>query len=282
MNEFKNATYIGERALFATNGANIFRCVFENGESPLKESKNLNLRRCEFRWKYPLWYCNNVQVDNTKFLETARSGIWYTKNLVMTNCVIEAPKTFRYAEKVFLDHCQLPNGKETLWNCRDIRLSNTTIKGDYLGFHSERVDINNLTLDGNYCFDSAKNVVVRNSTLRSKDSFWNCENVTLINCRVVGEYIGWNSKNLTLINCVVESHQGFCYINGLKLINCQLINTDLCFEYCSNIDAQVTSSIDSIKNPYSGFIRADSVKEIILDDKNVDPSKTRIVVTRHV
>ena len=48
MNEFKNATYIGERALFATKDANIFRCVFENGESPLKESKNLNLRRMIF------------------------------------------------------------------------------------------------------------------------------------------------------------------------------------------------------------------------------------------
>ena len=97
MNEFKNATYIGERALFATKDASIVRCVFEDGESPLKESSNLKINKSEFRWKYPLWYCTNVEVENTTFLYTARSGIWYTKDLTMRKCLIEAPKTFRYA-----------------------------------------------------------------------------------------------------------------------------------------------------------------------------------------
>ena len=281
MKRFKDSKYIGERALFALEDASIFRCVFEDGESPLKESKNLVIRKSEFRWKYPLWYCNNVQVDNTHFLETARSGIWYTKNITMTNCVIEAPKMFRYAEKVFLEHCEIPNGLETFWNSKDFKLSDVRIKGDYLGFHSERMDINNLTLNGNYAFDSAKNIVIRNSTLRTKDAFWNSENITCINCTIIGEYLAWNSKNLTFINCVIESHQGLCYINGLNMINTKLINTDLCFEYSSNINAEITSSIDSIKNPYSGLIRADSVKEVIMDEKFVDPNKTRIVVKRH-
>ena len=69
MNEFKNATYIGERALFGTNGANIFRCVFEDGESPLKECRNIQLSGVSFQWKYPLWYCSNVDVKNSSFLE---------------------------------------------------------------------------------------------------------------------------------------------------------------------------------------------------------------------
>ena len=138
-----------------------------------------------------------------------------------------------------------------------------------------------MDLDGNYCFDSAKNIVIRNSILRSKDSFWNSEDVTVINCTIIGEYLAWNSKNLTFINCTIESHQGLCYIDNLKLVNTKLVNTDLCFEYCSNINADIISEIDSVKNPYSGIINAYSIKEIILDEKYVDPSKTQILVNKH-
>ena len=280
MKEYKESTYTGERALFALNDASIYQCVFEDGESPLKESRNLKINKTEFRWKYPVWYSKDISIDNCVFLQTARSGIWYTENLVMRNCLIEAPKTFRYAKNVVLEDCNIPNAQETLWNSSDIRINNAKIKGDYLGFHSENIEIDNLDLDGNYCFDSVKNIVIRNSILRSKDSFWNCENATIINCTIIGEYLAWNSKNLTFINCTIESHQGLCYIDGLKMINCKLVNTDLCFEYCSNIDAEIISSIDSVKNPYSGVIKAQSIKELILDEKFVDPSKTTITVNK--
>ena len=278
MKDLRDSTYTGERALFALKDANIYHCVFEDGESPLKESSNLVINQTEFRWKYPIWYSKNVVVEDCKFLETARSGIWYTKNITMKNCLIEAPKTFRYAEQVVLEECDIPNAQETFWNSKDIKLTNVKIKGDYLGFHSENVEIENMDLDGNYCFDSAKNIVIRNSILRSKDSFWNSENVTVINCTIIGEYLAWNSKNLTFINCTIESHQGLCYIDGLKMVNTKLVNTDLCFEYCSNVDADIISEIESVKNPYSGIIKAPKIKEIILDALFVDPSKTQIVV----
>ncbi|WP_370784283.1 DUF3737 family protein [Faecalibacillus intestinalis] len=36
-------------------------------------------------------------------------------------------------------------------------------------------------------------------------------------------------KNITFVNCKIESLQGLCYIEGLKMVNCKLINTTLCF-----------------------------------------------------
>ena len=281
MERYYDSTYTGERALFSLKDASLEKCIFEDGESPLKESRNLFINNCDFRWKYPIWYADHIDVNNTTLRETARSGIWYTKNISIKNSLIEAPKTFRYAENVELVETDMPNAKETFWNCKGVRINKVKANGDYFGFHSENFEIDNFHLDGNYCFDSAKNIVIRNSTLNSKDSFWNSENVTVINCKIVGEYLAWNSKNLTFINCEIESHQGLCYIDGLKLINCKLINTDLCFEHCSNIDAHIVSSIDSIKNPYSGIIRAESIKEIILDRGFVDPSKTTILVDKH-
>ena len=138
------------------------------------------------------------------------------------------------------------------------------------------VEVDGLKLVGNYCFDGAKNITVRNSTLLSKDAFWNCENVTVYDSFISGEYFGWNSKNITLVNCTVESLQGFCYIENLVMKNCKLINTSLAFEY-STVDAEIINHIDSIKNPCSGIIRAKSIGEVIMEEDNIDPSKSEII-----
>ena len=274
----ENGVYTGERALFMSKGVHFFNAVFEDGESPLKESSDIDLDNSEFRWKYPLWYCQNVKCTKVSFLETARSGIWYTKHIRMIDCNIEAPKTFRRSEDIDLISVQLPDASETLWKCKGVKINHVYAKGDYFGFNSENIEIEDLYLDGNYCFDGGKNIIIRNSTLYSKDSFWNCENVTVINSTIVGEYLAWNCKNITFINCKITSHQGLCYIEGLKLINCELIDTDLCFEYCSDIDANIINVIDSIKNPTSGVIRAKGVKELILEEDKIDISKTKIIV----
>ena len=281
MAEFKDKTYNEERALFASKDAVIECCTFEDGESPLKESSDIKIYKSTFKWKYPVWYCNNVVLENSVLEETARSGIWYTKNIKVINSTINAPKTFRRAENILLDNVTMPNAKESLWNCRDITICNSKIKGDYLGMNSENIEVLNLELDGNYLFDGSKNIVVKNSILNSKDSFWNCENVTIINCRIIGEYLGWNSKNVTFINCHIESHQALCYMQNVKLVNCELVNSDLCFEYCSNIDADITTEIDSVKNPYSGIISSPKIKELIMDEKFVDKTKTEFKTKRY-
>jgi hypothetical protein len=58
--------------------------------------------------------------------------------------------------------------------------------------------------------------------------------------------------------------------------NCKLINTTLAFEY-SDVDAEITSRIDSVKNPSSGIIRAKSIGELIMENDMIDPSKTTII-----
>ena len=117
-----------------------------------------------------------------------------------------------------------------------------------------------------------------NSRLISKDSFWNCRNVTVRNTYINGEYLGWNSENLTFENCTIESLQGLCYINGLTMRNCRLVNTTLAFEY-SSVDAQIDSDIDSILNPGSGEIRCGRIGELIIEKDRVDPDLTRITAT---
>jgi hypothetical protein len=277
MKKLEYGYYEGERALYNSHGLHLVEATFANGESPLKESSDILLEGGIFKWKYPLWYCKNIKVEGTTLLDTARSGIWYTDNIEMKNCVIEAPKTFRRASNITLVNCQLPNAQETFWNCKNISLTDVVAKGDYFALNSENIKCENFVLDGNYAFDGAKNIEVRNAKMLSKDSFWNTENVTVYDSLIIGEYLGWNSKNLTFVNCTIDSNQGMCYMENVKMVNCKLLNTDLCFEL-STVDAEITSPIISVKNPISGKIHAKSIGEIILDKDMIDPDKTEITV----
>lgn len=274
--EIKQQVLTGERSLFQGKDLLITDTVFGEGESPLKHSENITLDNSTFAWKYPLWYSKDIQVQNGVFKEMARAGIWYTEHVEVIDTLIEAPKEFRRCMGVWMKNVSIPNAEETLWNCRDVVLENVVAKGDYFGMNCENVRIDGFTLYGNYCFDGAKNVEVRNAKFLSKDCFWNAENVTIYDSYISGEYFAWNSKNVTLAHCTVESLQGMCYIENLVMEDCKLINTTQAFEY-STVEADIKGKIDSVMNPAGGTIKAGQIDELILEEGQVDVSKTKIV-----
>ena len=269
----------GERALFMSRELKIYDTIFDDGESPLKESRDIELVNCMFKWKYPLWYCRNVKVTDCQWFEMARAGVWYTDNMEVDRAVIEAPKNFRRCRELTLRDVDMPNAQETLWHCSGVKLDNVSAKGDYFAMNTENIAVNNLRLVGNYSFDGGKNITVENSRLLSKDAFWNSENVLVRDSFISGEYLGWNGKNLTFENCTIESLQGMCYIENLTLRRCKLLNTTLAFEY-SSVEADIDGSVDSVLNPTSGYIKADSIGELTIERDKVDPGKTKIILRR--
>ncbi len=273
--EINQQLLTGERALYGTHGAKISYCTFADGESPLKESSDLEIDTCLFRWKYPLWYTKNVVVKNSTLFDMARAGIWYVDNITVSDTVIEAPKNFRRVRGMKLYHVDLPNAAETMWNCSDIEMEHVTARGDYFAMNSKNIVARDFTLVGNYSFDGGSNIEIHNSRMLSKDSFWNAENVTVYDSFISGEYLGWNSKNITLINCTIESLQGMCYIDNLVMKNCRLINTTLAFEY-SQADVEIVGQVDSVFNPRGGVIRADRIGELIMDGSRVRIDQTKI------
>lgn len=277
MTEYQEKIYTGERSLFASQGATIKNVTFGEGESPLKESRHLQISDTIFQWKYPLWYCEDIEIKNSILETMARSGIWYTKNLRMIHCTLQAPKLFRRCEQVSLQQVYFADAAETLWTCQQMQLQDVQAHGDYFGMNSQDVQMDHVQIIGNYAFDGGQNITAQHCTFVSKDAFWNCRNVTLTDCTLNGEYLGWNTENLTLINCTIESNQGLCYIKHLTLKNCRLLQTDLAFEYCSDIQAEINSDIISVKNPISGVIQAHYIGEIIQDDPQLDPQRTKII-----
>ncbi|MCH4153780.1 MAG: DUF3737 family protein [Saccharofermentans sp.] len=276
--EIRQESLSGERALYKGRRLKIYDTVFHDGESPLKESADIELARCEFQWKYPVWYSNNISINSCVWNTTARSGVWYTNHMTVDDSMVGAPKNFRRCHDLTIRNTSIPDAQETLWSCDSVTLDHVTAKGDYFGMNSSNIKASHLELLGNYAFDGAHNVEIRSSRLITKDCFWNCENVTVYDSYISGEYLAWNTQNLTLVNCTIESDQGLCYIRHLKMTGCRLINTKLAFELSEDIDAYVISQVDSILNPGSGKITVRELDELIIEPDNCDCTRTLIQV----
>ncbi len=276
METLRRGFYTGERALFHESDKRIEEAIFDDGESPLKHSSNIELVNTSFKWKYPLWYSKDISLKDCRMFEMARAGIWYTNDLKMEDVIIEAPKAFRRCNNVTLKNVNMYNAAETLWSCSNVKMKNVTAKGDYFAMNSSDMTIDNLELVGNYGFDGCSNITITNSRMLTKDAFWNCRNITVKDSYICGEYLGWNSENLVFENCTIESLQGMCYIKGLVMKDCKLINTTLAFEY-SDADAKIEGHIDSVKNPSSGKIEAGSIGELIMEEERVDIKATKII-----
>lgn len=276
MKELSNEHLTGERALYQGNELRIVGTVFEDGESPLKHSRYIDLSDCTFKWHYPVWYSDNIRMKHCTVSEDGKAGFWYSSNIDMKNSIICARKSFRHSSNISMRDVTFTNGDETLWRCANVRLSKVKLHGDYFAKDCDGMEITDMDLKGQYAFDGVRNVTVRNSVINGRDAFWNSENVAIYDSRITGMYFCWNSRNITLVNCSIESLQGMCYVDNLMLKNCTFANTSMAFEY-SRINADISGHIDSIKNPLSGCIRAGSIGELILEEDKVDVSKTKIL-----
>ena len=277
MEKIENKEFSGERSQYFAHDLNYDKCLFKEGESCLKHTKNVIIENTVFDYKYPLWICENVLVKKSHFNEKAKSGLWYVKNFRLEDSLIEAPKEFRRSSGIKLINVNFTNAQETLWTCSNIKMKNVKARGDYLAMNSKNFYADNLELEGNYFLDGAENIEIHNSHLVSKDAFWNCKNVTVYDSYIWGEYLGWHSKNLKFVNCTIESNQGLCYVDGLVMKNCILVNTDLAFEYSRRINADIKSSIVSVKNPCGGKIKAMEIETLILNPARCNVKSTKII-----
>ena len=281
MKIIKDQEFGGERPLYTLHDAKLKNVTIHLGESSLKESGNIEAEDCTFEGKYVFWECKGFKTTHCLYRESARSSMWYSQNGTLINCRLEAPKMFRRMKGIRIEDCIFTNAQETLWDCDDVVIKDSKIENaDYLGMHTDNVQIENLHLEGNYAFQYSKNVEIRNSLLNSKDSFWECENVTLTDCEINGEYLGWYSKNLRLIRCHITGEQPLCYCENLYMEDCTMgEDANLAFEY-DTIQATIKGHVHSIKNPTAGSIEVESVGEIIIDENQKSPSNCKIIVKR--
>lgn len=267
MKQIFNQKFDKERSLYNLTNTQVINCSFAgiaDGESVLKECRNILVKNCQFSLRYPLWHAKKFELKNSSLDELTRAPIWYSSNGKIDDCEITGVKCLRECKNIVVNDCKIVS-PEFGWRCKDLHIANSNIDSMYFLFESKNVEIENLNMSGKYSFQYVKNLRITNSNLDTKDAFWHSKNVIVENSIVKGEYLGWFSENLTLINCKIIGTQPLCYCKNLKLINCVMQDTDLAFEY-SDVDADVYGNILSIKNPKSGNIVADSIGEVIHDD----------------
>lgn len=281
MKVIQNERFGQERALYRSDGILLKNCRFEgeeDGESALKESRNVVAEHCYMDLRYPFWHVRGLRLSDSELTERCRAALWYSEDITIRNCAMNGIKALRECRGIALENTAAKS-PEFGWRCRDIGIRNSSVESEYAFFESRNIRAEGLKLTGKYTFQYTKNVRISRSELNTKDAFWHAKNVTVADSEIDGEYLGWYSEGLTLIRCHIKGTQPLCYCKNLRLIDCTTENCDLAFEY-SDVKADIRGDILSIKNPRRGVIRADAVGEIIRTEDSVYPSRGRVVVRK--
>ena len=268
MQVIENQTFDMERALYGSNGVLARNCSFDgpaDGESAFKEGQNIEAEHCFFNLRYPFWHDHRLKIADSEMTEFCRAALWYSDHVEITDSKLHGIKALRECSDVLIRNCDIIS-PEFGWSVRGIGMENTTAVSEYFMMRSENLTFRNVTFKFKYSFQYIKNATFENCIFDTKDAFWHGENITVKSSVVKGEYLAWYSDGLTLIDCKIIGTQPLCYCKNLKLIRCEMIDTDLAFEK-SEVEAVITTKIDSIKNPLSGQIQVPEVGELIMDDE---------------
>ena len=282
MQLINNRTFGGERPLFGLEDVRLENIEVTDGESAVKQCRNVEAYHCRFFGKYPWWHVEGCTIGHCYFAPGSRSAIWYTRGLKMHDCIIDGPKFFREMEDAELERVTINDADETFWKVDGLRLHDVTLRGGtYPFFLSRNLYVDGLRSDAKYVFQYCRNVEIHHAEITTKDSFWECENVTIYDSTLHGEYLGWHSRGLRLVNCHLSGEQLLCHAHDLVLENCTFDGScDRLFEY-STLRADIRGHVENIKNPTSGHIIADSIGSVTLDGFVRQPADCRIEIRKN-
>ena len=267
MNTVCEKTFDMERALYGSDGVLLQNCAFDgpaDGESALKESRNIQLEHCFFNLRYPFWHDDTLKISDSEMTELCRAALWYSSHIEISHTKLHGIKALRECKHVNMHGCDIIS-PEFGWSVHDMQMEACSVQSEYFMMRSDHLTFRDVHLQGKYSFQYIHDAVFDHCTFDTKDAFWHAKDVTVRNSVIKGEYLAWYCENVTLENCRVIGTQPLCYCKGLKLISCEMVDTDLCFEK-SDVEATIVTPVVSIKNPRSGRICVPSVGEIIRDD----------------
>ena len=267
MKLIENKTFDEERALYGSDGVRAVACRFDgpaDGESAFKESKNIEAEDCFFNLRYPFWHDKNVTIRNCEMTDLCRAALWYSDGITIEGSKLHGIKALRECSDIKMRDTSIVS-PEFGWNSHNIDMKDCSAGGEYFMMNAKGLHFDGVSLKGKYSFQYIADSVFENCNFDTKDAFWHAKNVVVRNSVVKGEYLAWYCENVTFENCIVSGTQPLCYCKGLKMINCEMHGADLAFEK-SEVEADITTPVISIKNPAKGYIRVPAVDEVIMTE----------------
>lgn len=271
MERIKGKTFDEERALYGSKHLRAENCRFDgpaDGESAFKECEDIEAADCFFNLRYPFWHVDGLKIERSELTGLCRAALWYSKGIEISDTKLHGIKALRECADVKLRGCDIIS-PEFGWSVSGIGMLDCTAESEYFMMRSENLNFNGVNFKGKYSFQYIENAVFEGCVFDTKDAFWHAKNIVIKNSVVKGEYLAWYSQNLTFENCEIYGTQPLCYCKDLRLKNCEMHGADLAFER-SEVEAEITTHILSVKNPISGRISAPSVGEIIRDIDGAD------------
>ncbi len=256
-----------ERAFYGSEGVILRECSFDgpaDGESAVKEASDIQAQRCFFNLRYPFWHVHNLGISDSEMTPLCRAALWYSDHIEITGTKMHGIKALRECSDVVIRGCDILS-PEFGWSVNRIVMEDSAAESEYFMMRSENITFRNVVFKGKYSFQYIRNALFENCTFDTKDAFWHGENIVVRDSIVKGEYLAWYADGLTFEHCKIIGTQPLCYCKNLKMIDCEMLDADLCFEK-SDVDARITTPVLSIKNPRSGLITVPSVGEIVMDD----------------
>lgn len=272
----KGKVFSGDRPLFKEKNLCLELPEFLEGESALKESRNITIIQGKFLGNYPLWHVKNAELIKTHFLEQCRSSVWNSSGLKFADCVIQGPKFLRTSSCIEANNIKIINSDECCWFCADIMINNGHISGNYFGLKSNSIKVYNSSIYGMYACIYNVESTFSNVKIKGKDFLWYSKNIRIVNSTINGDYLGWYSDSITIIDSEIKGKQPFCYSTNVVLINTTLVDTTGAFEY-STVSVFTPKVIKSIKNPIQGTIISNGIDDIKFDDHEINYKQTKII-----
>ena len=122
----KNQNFDEERALYHLTDGQVYNCVFagpRDGESALKEARNIEVRGSSFSLRYPFWHTKGFILAESKMDELTRAPIWYAEDGVIDGCEINGIKCLRECRAMVIRNSSVKS-PEFGWRCSDIAIEN--------------------------------------------------------------------------------------------------------------------------------------------------------------
>ncbi len=138
MNLIENQTFDQERALYGSDGLIVRNCSFTgpaDGESALKERRNIRVADCFCNLRYPFWHNTNLEIKNCEMTELCRAALWYAGDVTITGSNLHGIKALRECANVRLSGCDIVS-PEFGWSVRGVEMTGCTARSEYFMMRS--------------------------------------------------------------------------------------------------------------------------------------------------
>ena len=88
MTILENQSFDAERALYGSDDIVVKNCRFDgpaDGESALKESRNVQVEHCFMNLRYPFWHDEKLIIHDSELTPLCRAALWYSHHIEISD-----------------------------------------------------------------------------------------------------------------------------------------------------------------------------------------------------